>query len=69
VAVPNSLALLAYTTAYNTYITSGDAVWNDPAANHPGCDARTYAAEATVTTPMINALDAHAAAQTPPWTR
>ena len=63
------MALPAYTSAYSTYITCGNAVWNDPASNHPGCDARTYAAEETVTIPMINALDAHAAAQQPPWTR
>jgi hypothetical protein len=62
-------ALAGYTNAETKYYSDGDTAWNDPATNHPGCDARTYAAEATVTTPMINALDAHAAAQTPPWTR
>ena len=58
-----------YTAAHTKYIADGTAAWNDPATCHPGCDARTNAAEDAVTAPMVTALDAMAAGKVPPWTR
>ena len=63
------LTLPAYTTAVNTLQTDCATDWNASPPQHPGCDQDTNAAEDAVTGPMITALDAHAAAQTPPWTR
>lgn len=63
-------ALTQYVTAYDDYLNDCATEWNtNPVYSHPGCDSRTYAAESSVTTPLISALDAKAAAQTPPWTR
>jgi len=59
--------LQAYIDAIIKYINDGEDAKDD--IDHPHCDTRTDAAERAVVDPMLDALDAKAAAQNPPWTR